>query len=884
MEHIHFRHIIFTTIRILVTIFVLNFFYQVISKRYRRFTEFSKLPRLPIIGPVGWLIGNLDTPRRGGRQAITFLKVFTINFFAGIVQILNGLRAIDGLEKHGFLSAYLGHEPVVAFFREDSIRCLMTSAETNISKGDQNAFLYPWLGRGVLIANGSHWKTHRRLLDPVFKSTKLQNFLPLMSAQVQIMLHRIASSASRVMDVRLLMDNVSLDMITATIMGASVGAQLETTNREEYIEPIKEATKLFVKRIMNPLHQNDLIYSLSTEGRKYASTVKQIHRFVKQVIDERKKEIQSNCSAHQQHPVEFTEEDIFGEVNTFMFAGHETTSSSCVAALLLIASDNRVQNLLFRELESVLKDCDSVDAITVEHCKRMQYMEMVIQEAMRLYSPIPLMVKKIQHDLVVNGHTVPAGCTALVCFTLLHNDPNVFTHQSPHSFYPERFSPECAIHRMPYAFMPFSVGPRSCIGKNFSIIEMKLVLAAILRKYQLIAITKRDEMRLGFAAVLKVNSSVLIRFEDRQKRTVKSDMYLIYRFITRVIHELQIIERFNKLPKLPTAGFAGLLLGNVDSYYYSMRHLPIPQGAIQMICAVFQFESLRNGPGFIAMHIGYQKVVVFFRADTVESLVSSTINITKSEHYDYMKPWLGNGLLTSSGDHWRRHRKALTPAFHFKLLESFAPVMNSNVKILLNRVEKSPNQEIDIRGFICDMALDIICETAMGTNVGAQSETDDKEAYRRPIEIATEQLVGRFVNPFYRSDLIYNLSADGKENRRVMGKIHQFVKKVIKERKEFIQNKLQKENQHYLDNASGRQRQSSSGNHCRRVGTNPKHFPKPEQYIPERFLADSDVYKVPYAYMPFSAGARKLLKLLQSSAESVDQFNEIANLFLLASQ
>lgn len=214
-----------------------------------------------------------------------------------------------------------------------------------------------------------------------------------------------------------------------------------------------------------------------------------------------------------------------------------------------------------------------------------------------------------------------------------------------------------------------------------------------------------------------------------------------------------------------------------------------------MICAVFQFESLRNGPGFIAMHIGYQKMVVFFRADTVESLVSSTINITKSEHYDYMKPWLGNGLLTSSGDHWRRHRKALTPAFHFKLLESFAPVMNSNVKILLNRVEKSPNQEIDIRGFICDMALDIICETAMGTNVGAQSETDDKEAYRRPIEIATEQLVGRFVNPFYRSDLIYNLSADGKENRRVMGKIHQFVKKVIKERKEFIQNKLQKENQ-----------------------------------------------------------------------------------------
>mgnify|MGYP002649444162 CR=1 FL=1 len=456
---------------------------------------------------------------------------------AGIVQILDGLRAIDGLEKHGFLGAYLGTEPVVAFFREDSIRALMTSAETNTSKGDQNAFLYPWLGRGVLIASGAHWRTHRRLLDPVFGSTKLQHFVPLMSAQVQLMMQRIASlSPSQTIDVRLLMDDVSLDMITATIMGASVGAQLETTNREEYIEPIKEATKLFVKRIMNPLHQNDLIYSLSAEGRKYASTVKQIHRFVKQVIDERKKEIQqSNCSVgqqnqdnnnfftlllrtHQQHPAEFTEEDIFGEVNTFMFAGHETTSSSCVAALLLIAGDSRVQELLFRELEAVLKDCNSVGDITVEHLRRLQYLEMVIQEAMRLYSPIPLMVKKVQRDLVVNGYTVPAGCSALVCFTLLHNDPGVFSHPSPHAFYPERFSSESELHRMPYAFMPFSVGPRSCIGKSFSLLEMKLVLAAIIRRYHLTAITRRDEMRLGFAAVLKVSSPVLIRFEDRQKK------------------------------------------------------------------------------------------------------------------------------------------------------------------------------------------------------------------------------------------------------------------------------------------------------------------------------------------------------------------------------
>lgn len=55
--------------------------------------------------------------------------------------------------------------------------------------------------------------------------------------------------------------------------------------------------------------------------------------------------------------------------------------------------------------------------------------------------------------------------------------------------------------------------------------------------------------------------------------------YLLYLFISRVIYELQLRERFNKLPQLPTTGFAGLLLGNVDAYYYAMKHLPIPQGA-----------------------------------------------------------------------------------------------------------------------------------------------------------------------------------------------------------------------------------------------------------------------------------------------------------------
>ena len=94
MEHIHiqsFRPLIFTTIRILVTIFVLNLLYQVTIRRYRRFTAFAKLPRLPLIGPVGWLIGNLDvyyyTMRHLGVEEGKRANDITCFFGSSILQL-----------------------------------------------------------------------------------------------------------------------------------------------------------------------------------------------------------------------------------------------------------------------------------------------------------------------------------------------------------------------------------------------------------------------------------------------------------------------------------------------------------------------------------------------------------------------------------------------------------------------------------------------------------------------------------------------------------------------------------------------------------------------------------------------------------------------------
>ena len=103
----------------------------------------------------------------------------------------------------------------------------------------------------------------------------------------------------------------------------------------------------------------------------------------------------------------------------------------------------------------------------------------------------------------------------MVLIDLLHRGPAVFP--GPERFLPERFEPSDApVHKLPYAYMPFSAGPRHCIGQKFAMLQMKVVLASLVRRYRLTAVTQRDQLRMGIVIVLKSLVPVLIRFEPRQ--------------------------------------------------------------------------------------------------------------------------------------------------------------------------------------------------------------------------------------------------------------------------------------------------------------------------------------------------------------------------------
>ncbi|CAG7826987.1 unnamed protein product [Allacma fusca] len=177
------------------------------------------------------------------------------------------------------------------------------------------------------------------------------------------------------------------------------------------------------------------------------------------------------------------------------------------------------------------------------------------------------------------------------------------------------------------------------------------------------------------------------------------------------------------------------------------------------------------------------KTLVLSSPADFEKVATAPELINKSLFYDQMKDWLGDGLLISRGEKWYKHRKLLTPAFHFKILENFQPIFDDNSKVLVNVLKKLEGKECEIHGIINRCTLDVICETAMGKKIN--SLLDENNPFLRATLRESELIWMRWTKPWLQNTIIWNyLSKFGKEEKANRKILHSFTAEVIKDRKE----------------------------------------------------------------------------------------------------
>lgn len=368
--------------------------------------------------------------------------------------------------------------------------------------------LDPWLGRGLLtVEDGPKWHRNRRLLTPAFHYSILKGYISVYNSCLQHLFKKWDASASG-SDPVLLFDTVSqmsLDIILQCAFSFKSNCQKEGV-RPAYIRGVCQLVESMAERFFNPFYQIDWIFSLTPAGRRMRAACKIVHEHAEMVIKERrhalgldgKGESVTNLqillkgisnsrqldfldillTAVDENGVGLTDREIRNEVDTFMFEGHDTTTSGISWTLYCLAKHPEHQDKVRDEVRRVLNGRDQLE---YEDLKELQYTQWCIKEAMRLYPPVFLLFRETSEEIEVDGRKIPKGVWVAIVIYFLHHNPNVWPN--PDVFDPLRFEPSNAKNRDPYAYLAFSAGSRNCIGQNFAINEEKVVVASVVNRY-----------------------------------------------------------------------------------------------------------------------------------------------------------------------------------------------------------------------------------------------------------------------------------------------------------------------------------------------------------------------------------------------------------------
>ncbi|KAI5196281.1 Cytochrome P450 4F3 [Manis pentadactyla] len=391
-------------------------------------------------------------------------------------------------------------------------------------------FLRPWLGDGLLLSGGNKWSRHRRLLTPAFHFNILKPYIKIFNDSVNVMHakwnHLISEGSSR-LDMFEHISLMTLDSLQKCVFSFDSNCQEKPS---EYIAAILELSALVSKRHQQIFLHTDFLYYLTPDGQRFRRACRLVHNFTDAVIQERRRTLPSEgideflqakakaktldfidvlLLSKDEDGKELSDEDIRAEADTFMFAGHDTTASGLSWVLYNFAKYPEYQERCRQEVQELLRDREPKE-MAWDDLSQLPFLTMCIKESLRLHPPVTIVSRCCTQDIVLpDGRVIPKGVICLISIFGTHHNPSVWP--DPEVYDPSRFEPENIKKRSPLAYIPFSAGPRNCIGQTFAMAEMKVALALTLLRFRVLP--DDQEPRRKPELILRAEGGLWLRVE-----------------------------------------------------------------------------------------------------------------------------------------------------------------------------------------------------------------------------------------------------------------------------------------------------------------------------------------------------------------------------------
>ncbi|KAJ8024061.1 Cytochrome P450 4V2 [Holothuria leucospilota] len=443
----------------------------------------------------------------------------------------------EEFRENGSFLRYLGLSPFITVYNADDMERVLCSMKHDDKGFFYTSFASPWLGDGLLLSKGHKWASRRKLLTPSFHFSILKKFLVVFNEQAELLTTKLCGLSDQPsVNLPPLLSLCTLDIMCETIMGFRLGAQ--KGEGSTYVDAVHSMGKTLTHRFRKPWYWSDFIFRRTQLGKEHDKCLKILHDTTKKVINDRKFEKQKEglkdvviddesqkvrerrrlafldllIEIQRQDP-SFTDNDIQEEVDTFMFEGHDTVSTSLIMALFLIGRHPDVQKKIQEEFNHVFGN-DRERFVASDDLPKLEYLSCVMKESQRLLTTVPNVNRDLGEDTIIGGITVPKGTHLSLGFFFLHRDPKHFPN--PEKFDPDRFLPANCNGRHNFAFIPFSAGHRNCIGQRFAIMEQKVILATLLRKIEVTSLQTIDELQLAAEGILRALNGVHVNLVLRR--------------------------------------------------------------------------------------------------------------------------------------------------------------------------------------------------------------------------------------------------------------------------------------------------------------------------------------------------------------------------------
>ena len=331
------------------------------------------------------------------------------------------------------------------------------------------------LGDGLPLTDGDFWLRERRLMQPAFHRQRLLNLVRTMTDTI----------AAR-LDGWKKLDHVEMEtemsQLTLTIIIQAMFSARLTHKIGDLAEAFKTASKFMLWRSQQMWAPP--LWIPVPKNAAYNRALKTLNEIVYPLIAEARQNPGNDLldmlleARDEQTGEGMTDKQVRDEVVTIFFAGHETSAASMTWMFYLLSQHPDVETKLRREIADVL----GARTPTFADLPKLTYTQKVIQETLRLYPAAYLFAREAVGDQTLAGYKIPSGMMIFITPYVTHRDPRYWTDAE--RFDPERFSPDQIAGRPSHVYFPFGEGPHICIGNNFAMTEMQLILAMALQRFR----------------------------------------------------------------------------------------------------------------------------------------------------------------------------------------------------------------------------------------------------------------------------------------------------------------------------------------------------------------------------------------------------------------